>query len=252
MKAADVMTISVITAAVGTSIREVTQLMLQHRISGIPVLDRTGAVVGIITEGDLLRRTEIGTALRYQRSWWPLIGVGRLAQDYVNANALTVGEIMTKTVASVTSTAELTDAVRLMQTLRVKRLPIIDDGQLVGILSRADLLRPLAANSAAGPTQNIDDTQIRNRILAEISTQEWASQMAVDAVVKDGVVELSGTVADERQKAALMVLVGKLPGIRTVLDRVTPKGQTEESLKREETRAEHIERLIKADEPDDR
>jgi len=76
--------------------------------------------------------------------------------------------------------------------------------------------------------------------------------MAVDAVVKDGVVELSGTVADERQKAALMVLVGKLPGIRTVLDRVTPKGQTEESLKREETRAEHIERLIKADEPDDR
>ncbi len=252
MKAADVMTNSVITAAAGTSIREVTQLMLQHRISGIPVLDRTGAVVGIITEGDLLRRTEIGTALRYQQSWWPLIGVGRLAQDYVNANAVTVGEIMTKTVASVTSTAELTDAVRLMQTLRVKRLPIIDDGQLVGILSRADLLRPLAANSAAGPTQNIDDTQIRNRILAEISTQEWASQMAVDAVVKDGVVELSGTVADERQRAALMVLVGKLPGIRTVLNRVTSKGQTEESLKREETRAQLIERLIKADEPDDR
>jgi CBS domain-containing protein len=247
MKAANIMTQPVITATPESSVADAAQLMLQHRISGVPVVDGAGVVVGIITEGDLLRRTETGTALRYPPWRGPVIGAGRLARDYVNANARTIGEIMTRNVASVPSEADLTDVVRLMETLRVKRFPIIDDGRLVGIVSRADFLRPLATNSAARANRyegNIADSEICSRVLAEIATQEWAPQTAIDAVVKDGVVELSGTIADERQRAALMVLTGKTRGVRTVLCRVTSTGQTQEPGAREETGDQLIERLF--------
>jgi len=247
MKAADIMTQPVITTTPQTSVADVAQLMLQHRVSGIPLVDSAGEVVGMITEGDLLRRTETGTAWRYPPWWWPRIGVGRLAQDYVNANARVVGEIMSKNVASARSKAELIDLVRLLQTLRVKRLPIIDDGRLVGIVSRADFLRPLAANNAAVPIraeQNITDVEIRSRVLAEIATQEWARDAVIDVVVKEGVVEFSGAIADERQRAALIVLAGKVPGVRTVLDRVTSTGRTEKPSARAETDSQLIERLF--------
>ena len=169
MKAADIMTQPVITATPETLVADAAQMMLQHRISGVPVVDHTGKVIGIITEGDLLRRTETGTALRFPPWWWPLIGAGRLARQYVNANARTISEIMTRNVATLSSAADLTHVVRCMETLRVKRLPIVDDGRLVGIISRADFLRPLAANRAAGPSRdehNIADSEIRSRILA--------------------------------------------------------------------------------------
>ncbi len=251
MKAADVMTRSVITARPESTVAEAARLMLQHRISGLPVVDDRGRVIGIITEGDLLRRTETGTWFRYPPWWWPHIGSGRLAQDYVAANARRVGEIMTRKVASLESKSALADLVRLMTTLQVKRLPIVDNDRLVGIVSRADLLRPLAVNARGKRhlhERTPTDADIRTRILAELATQEWAPPAGIGVSVIEGVVELSGTIDDDRQRAALTVLTENVDGVTAVLDRLISARQQPEECRAEETGTQLLERLMDADE----
>src|SRR6266699_3027821 len=143
MNAADIMTKPVISVGPEATIAAAAQLMQQHRISGLPVADKTGVVVGVVTEGDLLRRAELGTE-RHRPRWIELlIGPGRLAWDYVDAHARKVGEVMTETVVSVTPRETLPDIVRLMETRHIKRLPVIENGRLVGIVSRANLVRTL-------------------------------------------------------------------------------------------------------------
>jgi CBS domain-containing protein len=227
MNVADVMTRPVISVTPETTIAETAQLLLQHRISGLPVVGPDGAVVGMVTEGDLLRRIETGTQRRHARWLEFLIAPGRLAQEYTDANARKVGEVMTEDVVSVAPGDALPEVVRLMERHHIKRLPVIEAGRLVGIVSRANLVQALLHNLAEPPgkppgmpggDETTDDAEIRERILAEIAKQPWGPRASVDVRVKTGIVELYGTITDERERSALRVLAGNLPGVKAVRD----------------------------------
>jgi CBS domain-containing protein len=223
MNAVDVMTQPVISVTPEATIAEVAQLLLQHRISGLPVVDPDGAVIGMVTEGDLLHRIETGTQRRHSHWLEFLIAPGRLAREYTDANARKVGEVMRVDVVSVAPRESLLEVVRLMEHHHVKRLPVIEAGRLFGIVSRADLVRALLNNlaePAARPAGDdmAGDAEIRERILAEIARQPWGPRASVDVSVKAGTVELYGSITDDRERTALQVLAEKIPGVKAVRD----------------------------------
>jgi CBS domain-containing protein len=219
MNAGDVMTRPVISVSPDTAIAEAARLMLQHRISGLPVVEADGAVVGMVTEGDLLRRAETGTQRRHAHWLEFILAPGRFAQDYTNANARKVGEVMSGDVVSAAPDDPLEDVVRLMERRRIKRVPIVENSQLVGIVSRANLVRALV-RAMARPVRHgaISDEEIRDHILAEIDKQPWGPRASVSVRVKNGVAELHGTIVDERERAALQVLAESTLGVKSVLD----------------------------------
>lgn len=219
MKVAEIMTRPVISVTPDTTIAEAARLMLQHRISGLPVVAASGEVVGILTEGDLLRRAETGTQLRRARWLEFLIAPGRLAREYANAHARRVGEVMTPRVECVGPETELAEVVRLLERRRIKRLPVTDAGQLVGIVSRANLVRALVHNLPKQPgREKLGDDQIRERILAEIANQPWGPRASVDVRVKDGAVDFYGTITDERERNALRIVAENTAGVSAVHD----------------------------------
>ncbi|MGE0260583.1 MAG: CBS domain-containing protein [Alphaproteobacteria bacterium] len=222
MKISDIMTHPVITVTAETTVAEAAELMIGHRISGLPVVDAAGEVAGIVTEGDLLRRAETGTERRRARWLEFLIAPGRLASEYAHANGRRVGEVMTDTVVSVGPDDAVADLIDLMERRRIKRVPVIDQGRLVGIVSRANLVRALVRNlprpeNASG----IPDAAIRDLILVEIAKQPWGPRASVDVRVENGVVELHGAVTDDRERPALRVLAENVPGVKEVRDRLT-------------------------------
>jgi CBS domain-containing protein len=221
MKVADVMSKPAITVTPDATILDAARLMLQHHISGLPVVDAGGAVVGIVSEGDLLHRSETGTERLRSRWLELLVSPGRLARDYVHTHARKVSEVMTAEVASVSPSDDLARVVELMEARRVKRLPVLEAGRLVGIVSRANLVRALldAAPAPVGK-QSDDDASIRARILGEIANQPWGPRASVDVTVKDGVVELFGSIIDDRERDALKVLAENTPGVKAVRDRL--------------------------------
>jgi CBS domain-containing protein len=224
MHAADIMTRPVINVTPETKIAEAARLMLQHRISGLPVVDAEGTLVGIVTEGDLVRRSEIGTE-RHRARWVELlIGPGRLARDYVDAHARTVGEVMTDNVAVVSPDATLPEVVRLMEKRHVKRVPVVEKGAVIGIVSRANLVRALVhtltRTTVADAAATSSDTEVRERILDEINKQPWGPRFSVDVTVENGVVELHGSITDDRERAALQVVAENTPGVKHVHDRL--------------------------------
>jgi CBS domain-containing protein len=220
MKAADLLTSLVVTVTPDATIEYAAQLMLQHRISGLPVTDSDGAVLGIVTESDLLRRAETGTDKRHARWVSLLIGPGRLAQEYVHTHGRKVGEVMTERVFTVTPETPLADLVALMETKHVKRVPVVDQGRLVGIVSRADVMAALVGLLSEKPAGSVTDSDIRNQILAEIDRQPWGPRDSVDVIVTNGVVVLKGTIPDERERAALCVAAENVPGVKAVHDRL--------------------------------
>jgi CBS domain-containing protein len=220
MKAADLMTSFVITVRPDATIEYAVQLMLQYRISALPVTDSDGTVLGIITEGDLLRRAETGTEKHHARWVSFLIGPGRLAQEYVHTHGRRVGEVMTERVLTVTLQTPLADLVALMETKHVKRVPVMDQGRLVGIVSRADVMAALVGLLSEKPAGAVTDLEIRDQILAEIVRQPWGPRGSVDVIVTNGVVVLKGMIPDERERAALRVAAENVPGVRAVHDRL--------------------------------
>jgi len=220
MNVADVMTQKVITVTPETTIADAAGLMLEHRISGLPVVDEGGVVVGVVTEGDLLRRIETGTERRRKRWLEFLITPGRLAEDYSRANARKVGEVMSTEVIAVAPRDSLAEVVRLMERHHIKRLPVIERGRLAGIVSRANLVRALLQNltePSAGKAAG-SDAEIRERIMAEIAKQPWGPRASVDVRVEAGIVELYGSITDERERTALQVLAENAPGVNAVKD----------------------------------
>jgi len=212
----DVMTRNVITVSAGAGVLEAARLMLDNRISGLPVVDAAGELVGMVTEGDLLRRNEIGTA-RQRPKWLEfLLGPGRLADEYVHASGKKVQEIMTPDAVTVTEDDSLQTVVELMERRHIKRLVVLRDGRMVGIVSRANLLRALSLMSHPASSSTGGDVGIRERVVAAIRAQAWAPR--VDVAVEKGVVALSGTIADERQRQALIVAAENIPGVREVQD----------------------------------
>ena len=218
MKASDIMTRSVVSVSSETSITEAARLMVLRHISGLPVVNTEGAVVGIVTEGDLLRRSETGTALHHPRWVELLLGPGRLAEEFTHTHARKVGEVMTTDVASVSSETDLADLVQLMNKRGIKRSPVIDNGRLVGIVTRANLMRALVKALIKEPAGGLSDDEIRNAILRSIDAERWAPRFAIDVVVKDGTVDLSGEITDERQRTALQVLIESIPGVKAIRD----------------------------------
>jgi len=220
MNAADLMTSFVVTVRPDATIEYAAQLMLQHRISGLPVTASDGAVLGVVTERDLLRRAETGTEKRHVRCASLLIGPGRLAQEYVHAHGRKVGDVMTDRVISVTPETPICYLVGLMETKHVKRLPVVDQGRLVGIVSRADVMAAVIGLLSEKPVGARTDAEIRKQILDEIDRQPWGPRQSVDVIVTNGIVILKGMIPDERERAALRVAAANVPGVRAVHDRL--------------------------------
>lgn len=219
MRAVDVMTVDPVSISPDDSIVEAIRLMLQRKFSGLPVVDSTGALVGIVTEGDLLRRTETGTQRKRPRWIEFLIGSGRLANEYVQASGRRVHDVMTYDVHTVNEDASLDDIVQQMERYQIKRLPVVRGGKLVGIVTRANLLRALA--SVVGETKPVagaDDASIRGQIYAELQKQPWAPVNMLDIVVRDGIAHLWGVVLDERQREAIRVVAENTAGVKGIED----------------------------------
>ena len=220
MKAADVMTPNVVTVRPETSVIDAIKLMLQDQISGLPVVDKSGQVKGIVTEGDFLRRTELGTERKRKRWLEWLLGPG-LADEYVHSHGRKVEDVMTTDVRAVGPDVSLDEVVQLMERYRIKRVPVVESGRLLGIVSRANLLRALgtiAADARVSTRSIASDTVIRRRIVAEMQAQAWAPIGRVSVVVWDGTVHFWGTIGDENQRRALRVLAEGIPGVTDIRD----------------------------------
>ena len=217
MKAKDVMTSPVVSIEPDASIWQAVRIMLQRHISGLPVIDQKGGLVGIVTEGDFLRRAETGTQRRRPRWLEYLIGPGRLA-EYTRAHGRKVSEIMTADPLTISEDTPLDEIVRLMEKRQIKRLPVVRDQQVVGIVSRANLVHALASVARDIRPTSPGDQAIRDRILAELASQSWAPIALVDVIVKDGVVELWGMITDERERKAIVVAAENAPGVKAVND----------------------------------
>jgi CBS domain-containing protein len=236
MRAADVMTKEVLTVNADTTVREVAALLSERGISGVPVVNAANQVVGIVSEGDLLHRAEIGTERRpkRRRSWWLNSLALDLALDYVKSHGGKVADVMTREVISVNETTELADVAMLLETNGIKRVPVINDGTLVGIISRANLVRALAATESAASTvldsdeqmirNRVQDELIRKRLLDELSKMEWAkTTWAADVIVKDQKVHL--WFSDDQpaeQRRAVHIVAENTAGVRSVDERIVP------------------------------
>ena len=227
MRAMDVMTTDVITVDPDTTVQALAALLAERGISGAPVVDSSGRLVGIVSEGDLLHRTEIGTARRHRerrRSWWLDDFASDLARDYIKSHGRTVKDIMTRDVVTVTEDTDLGEVAALLEAKRIKRVPVTRDGKVIGIISRANLVRALAATKGAPPREGEDDDRtIRARLVAELSREEWAKVWPEDIIVRDGVVHfwLSSDETEEN-KQALRVAAETTSGIRGVEEHVVP------------------------------
>jgi CBS domain-containing protein len=217
MRAHQIMTRNVITATPEITIVEAANMMLHNHISGMPVTDSSGSLVGIISEGDFIRRAEIGT--QRERSRWLkiLLGPGAAASDFVRAHGRKVGEIMTRDPLTVTEQTSLEDIVRLMEKNNIKRLPVMRDGQIVGLISRSNLLQAVAALARDVPDPTADDDHIRERVTAAIATKDWAP-FGLNVVVRKGAVHLDGVITEERSRAAAIVAAETVEGVKEVHD----------------------------------
>ena len=216
MRVKDVMTPKVISVGADETVVNAARLMLRHQISGLPVIDKEGELVGIVTEGDFLRRGELGTQRRRPKWLEFVLGPGKLAQEYVQASSKKVEDVMTPDPQTIGEDESLETVVDMMERHRIKRIPVTRGGRVVGIISRANLMHALAslARDANPPTG--DDSTIRDSIMATIARQDWAPH--VNVIVKDGVAELYGVVTDDRERQGLVVAAENVPGVKRVVD----------------------------------
>lgn len=218
MKAQDVMSRPVFSITPTDSVTSAIRIMLQNHISGLPVIDAEGRLQGMLTEGDLLRRTETATQ-RHRPRWLAfLVGPGRLADEYVRTHGRKVSEIMTTDPVTVAEDTLLEDVVSLMEKHRIKRVPVMRGNKVMGIISRANLLYALASIARGAKPVSLDDRAIRNRLIAELEGQSWAPTGSIDIIVRDGVVQLWGTITDERERQATIVAAENIPGVTRVED----------------------------------
>ena len=218
MNAADVMVTNVITVGLDACLQDVAHLLLTNRISAVPVVDSDGKVVGIVSEGDLMRRAEAGTGRR--RSWWLSLLTGKevLAAQYVKEHSRKVADVMTRDVITATPDTPLQDIANILEKNSIKRVPIIKDGKMVGLVSRANLLQALASlrKQIEGGTPN--DTKIRETVVQRLNAEPWLRSSLINVIVQDGTVELWGIVDSPTEKKAVRVAAEETPGVRAVND----------------------------------
>lgn len=220
LTAADVMQDDVLTVNSDADIVDAAKIMLRNKVSGLPVIDWRRTLVGIVTEGDLLRRSEIGTE-RHRARWLELLlGPGSAAAEYTAEHARKVSEMMSDRVVAVTADAPLADVVALMEQHHIKRVPVLAGEKLIGIVSRADLLRALVDVSAREKEEDTNDDQIRDDIRKALDREQWSPRATINVAVKNGVVELTGCITDDRERSALIVLTENVRGVKKVVDQM--------------------------------
>lgn len=216
MKTGWIMTRQVVSVRPDASILDAARLMFQKNISGLPVVDADGSLVGIVSEGDFLRRSEIGTERKRSRWLEVFARSGQLADEYARSHGRRIEEIMTPDPATVTEDTPLDEAVKLMEQRHVKRLPVVRGRQIVGMLSRADLMHALASLVREIPPPTKDDAEIHDRVLAELNRVPWAKHIKVS--IRNGVVQLFGTLSDQRERRGVRVAVENVPGVTGIED----------------------------------
>ncbi|MGE3676399.1 MAG: CBS domain-containing protein [Burkholderiales bacterium] len=217
MQAQDVMTTVVATIPGDATVQEAAKLMLERRISALPVMDRKDRVVGIVSEGDLVRRTELGTDAA--RSWWLQAFAEDSARDYLKTHGASVSDVMTSPAVSVRRTTSLQEIARLLEKHRIKRVPVLDAGRLVGIVSRADLVRRLAAAPArpATPARAASDRALRREVLKEVR-RAGIDLLYVNVTVEHRIVHLWGGARSHSEQKALRVAARRIEGVLKVED----------------------------------
>jgi CBS domain-containing protein len=213
----DVMVAPVITVEPSASVQEVAKLFLEKQISAVPVLDGKGKLVGIVSEGDLLHRVEAGT--ERHRSWWlrALVHDQVLADEYIKSHSRKVSDVMTRDVITASPDMPLHEVAALMEKNAIRRLPILENGQLVGIVSRANLLQAVASARQlldVAPT----DKAIRDRILTSLKREAWAHTGLLNVTVSNGIVDLWGLAESETERKAIKVAAESTPGVTAVHD----------------------------------
>lgn len=215
MKAHQIMTRNVVTIAPDASIHDAAKLMIDHHVSGLPVVDDAGKLIGIVTERDFLRRQELGTEIKRPRWLEFLRGPGRQAVDFVREAGRKVHEIMTPTVYSVIPDAELIDIVDIMERHRIKRVPVVQGDRLVGIVSRHNFVAAIADVTRNTAEVGTSDALVRRRVLAVLRSREWVPT-GLDVRVKDGVVDIIGFITDENVRQAIVVATENVAGVARV------------------------------------
>jgi CBS domain-containing protein len=220
MRAAQIMVRDVVTVPPTATVQEIASVLAQKHISAVPVVDKEGRVLGVVSEGDLMRRTEIGTGR--QRSWWLRLftPTETLGHEFVKAHARTAADIMTSPVVTVEPNTSLADIATLLEKHRIKRVPVVQDGRLVGIVSRANLVQTLAMAPSGRPMRDSDEN-IRDRVLDYIRAQPWGMPWLVNIAVEDGVVHLWGLVESEQERQAVRVAAEATPGVKQVKDNLS-------------------------------
>ena len=217
MRAHQIMTRPVITVTPETTIVEAANIMLQKHVSGLPVVDATGKLVGVVSEGDFIRRSEIGTQRKRGRWLRFILGPGKSASDFVHEHGRKIAEVMTKSPLTITEDTALEEIVELMEKNNVKRLPVIRADRVVGIVSRANLLQAVASLAREIPDPTADDDHIRNRVIDAMEKNDWCP-FGLSVIVKDGIVHLSGVITEERSRQAAVVAAETVQGVKQVHD----------------------------------
>jgi len=223
MKAADVMVAKVISVRTDTSVGEIAETLLTNRISAVPVLDDNGHLVGIVSEGDLIHRVEADT--ERHRSWWLELLTGReiLAREFVKSHSRKAADVMTRSVVTVKPDTPLTDLASLLEKHRIKRVPVIQDGKIVGVVSRANLIQALVrGGNKIVPDQAVEDSVLHDNLVAQLRTKPWWPS-SVNVFVHDGIVDLCGMVDSDAEKDAIRVAVELTPGVRAVANNLALK-----------------------------
>jgi CBS domain-containing protein len=217
MRAHQIMTKDVITVTPHTSIEDAAKIMLQTHISGLPVLDDAGTLIGIVSESDFLRRSEIGTG-RKRPAWLQfLIGPGRAATDFVHERGRKVEDVMTENPITVGEETSLEELVRLMEKNGIKRLPVMSGNTLKGIVTRSNLLQAVASMAHEIPDPTADDDHIRDRITRAVNATDWRP-IGFEATVRKGVVHLHGIITTDKARQATIVAAQNTAGVKEVHD----------------------------------
>jgi CBS-domain-containing membrane protein len=217
MKARDVMVAPVITVKPYSTVKEVAKTLVDRRISAVPVVDNAGKLVGIVSDGDLMHRAETGTERRYR--WWIRLmgGDASLPADYIKAHGCKAADIMTQNVITAAPETPLDEIAGMLERNSIKRVPIVQDGRLVGIVSRANLVQVLAT-MPKGLEIPLSDSKIREKLLSHLKEQPWADTHLLNVIVTDGVVSLWGITSSETESKAIRVAAESTPGVRAVND----------------------------------
>ena len=222
MRAVDVMVRDVVTVRPDTDVAEAVKLLAEHDVSALPVVNVAGNLVGVLSEADLIHRAEIGT--EKQRPWWleAVTGASTLAGEFAKSNGKRVGEIMTDGAISVAEETPLSEIAAIFERKRIKRVPVVKDGKLVGIVSRSNLIQALASLVGRVDQQDETDRQIRLNLLSRLKDQPWTGFGERNITVSNRIVHLWGLIGSEAERKALLALAVSISGVSRVSDEMIP------------------------------